>query len=402
MGHYPQTSYSSMGGHQPTLVAPAPVVAHSGLPLGMPQQSFAGAPMAAMGSGSGHGHTPMGSLSGHGYGQPGAGTPPVAGYDSFGRPIIASPPPHHGLVSPPPHQGLSSPPPGFAGTSPRTGSPYAGRADSPAHSTLQVENGATGGLNRGKTSKSRSTGVSRLTGKSTATTGTMGSRKRERLLPNRWAGAWMLAIFLECAATITMACLAFGYIEARVDTQVQDLKTMSVYLALFIFGMVFHFIVALDAVRLKNTLQVIGVLIFNICLIVTAALSIPQIRDALADQDRAGLAVKCQADDPSAQCQAITSLYPIIKKFLIVVPIVLGVFQFILLGLSWPLYKEFSWSIYVRKYALSPLEFCCLQCSFSIQTNIGADITLRRRYLWYQVFVVFLKFSFFGGISFTV
>ncbi len=129
---------------------------------------------------------------------------------------------------------------------------------------------------------------------------------------------------------------------------------MSVYLALFIFGGVFHFLVAFDAVRLKNTLQVIGVLLFNIALIVTACLSIPQVRDALADQDRYGGGVRCQAADTTTNCEALTSLYPLIERFLIVVPVVLGVFQFILIPIAWGLWREFAWSIYVSFRRFSP------------------------------------------------
>lgn len=250
------------------------------------------------------------------------------------------------------------------------------------HDVEQEPGYATGsaGLVRGKTSKSRLSGTTRETGKTGLSVATMSSRKRDKLLPNRWAGAWMIAIFLESAVCIVMAALAFGYIQARVDREVQDLKTMSVYLALLLVGMVFQFLIALDAVRLKNTLQVVGVLVFNIAMCVAAALEIPQVRDALLAQDRAGGGVKCQAADTVSRCDAISSLVPKVRAFLIVVPIVIGVWEFILLSIAWRLWKEFSWSIY---------------------TNIGADLKLRNRYLWYQVYVVFLKFTFIFGIFFT-
>lgn len=147
---------------------------------------------------------------------------------------------------------------------------------------------------------------------------------------------------VEAIVVITMVAIVFGLIQVsesflrrrrassetpsffsqtRVDDRNnQDLKTVPVYLSIFVLGVIFEFGIALDAARLKNTIQVsptvrivpsrsipshapslfqcIGVAVFNVALIITAALEISQVRDALTIQDQDFGGIPCR-DDPS-------------------------------------------------------------------------------------------------------
>lgn len=138
-------------------------------------------------------------------------------------------------------------------------------------------------------------------------------------------------------------------------------------LAIFVFGMLFEVIFALDAARLKNTIQCIGVSVFNVALIITASLEISQVRDAIRNQDEAsGYNFLCDPSDQNSRkvCDLSNTLYPTVEKFLIVVPVIVGLAQIPITILTWRLHTEFGWLIYKK---------------------LGADLSIRKMFLWYQV-----------------
>lgn len=218
------------------------------------------------------------------------------------------------------------------------------------------------------------------TARSSATSWLYGGPNSFVRVPSRNAAAYILVSTVEAIIVIVLVGFIFGRIVSEVDNFTQNLKTISVYLAVFVFGCVFQVLIAWDAVRLKNTLQLIGVLIFNIALTITAAIEIRQVRGALNAQDRlVDGGVPC-ADDPNQICQA-RSLFPSVERYLIVVTVLCFVAEIAMAWLSVRLWKEFGWVIYQK---------------------IGADLKVRRMFFWYQLFIVFLKFSFFFGVGFTI
>lgn len=67
--------------------------------------------------------------------------------------------------------------------------------------------------------------------------------------------------------------------------------------------------------------------VFNIALIVVAALEIPQVHTALRLQDESGAGIECH-DNPDAVCSGQRELYPASQRYLIVVAVLIGVAQF--------------------------------------------------------------------------
>ncbi|KAE8216855.1 hypothetical protein CF327_g40 [Tilletia walkeri] len=293
-----------------------------------------------------------------------------------GSSLLNSPPPT-GLL---PNSNSSPPPAGFSSSTmmhdpntslhSRTGSQHALQQQSSPAQLAQQQQMASGG----RTTPGLG-GKGGLLGPSNST-----RVVNKHLIPSKNSGIFMAVILVEAIAVTTMVVIVFALIEARIKIKVQYLKTVPVYLAIFVLGMVFEFIVALDAVRLKNTIQVVGVAIFNVALTVTAALEITQVRDALERQDLDFGGIPCKSN-PTGLCSAVDELYPIVQRFLIVVPILTGLAQIPLVILSYYLFKDFGWAIY-RK--------------------IGADLRIRNMFMWYQVFVVWLKFDFFFGGAFTI
>ncbi|KAN0066340.1 hypothetical protein ACQY0O_000434 [Thecaphora frezii] len=199
-------------------------------------------------------------------------------------------------------------------------------------------------------------------------------------LPSRRAGGLLLTVIAEAMAVIVLAGIVFGRITSDISNEVQDIKTVSVYLAIFVFGMIFQVAITLDALRLKNTIQVIGVCIFNVALAIAAGLEITQVRDALHSQDTQRGGIPCPFDEMQV-CRAEDIIFPEVHRLLIGVTVICAAAEIPILFWTAKLWTEFGWIVYQK---------------------IGADLRIRSMFMWYQTFIVLLKFTFFFGVGFTI
>lgn len=127
---------------------------------------------------------------------------------------------------------------------------------------------------------------------------------------------------------------------------------------LYIFGFLIQLVLVYDALQLKNTIQVIGLCIFNIALLVYASVQMTQIHDAvfnLADQG-----------------QIHTSVWDVSRPYLTAVPCIIALGFVLMSVVAWKLYDEFAWMIY---------------------KHISADLRMKRRYLTFQVCLLILDIS---------
>jgi len=126
--------------------------------------------------------------------------------------------------------------------------------------------------------------------------------------------------------------------------------TIPTFLTLYIFGFLYQLILVWDALRLKNTIQIIGLCIYNMGLLIYAAVQMDQIHDAVN-----GL-VNTHNIHESVWIEA--------KPFLVAIPCVIAVGTIAMSFVARKLYDEFAWTIY---------------------KHISADLKMKRRYLTYQV-----------------
>lgn len=105
-----------------------------------------------------------------------------------------------------------------------------------------------------------------------------------------------------------------------------------------------------DALRMKNTIQIIGLCMCNVGLLIYGAVQVNQINTAVNELTSPGY-IK-----PEVWGQS--------KPFLIVIPCLVGVGSILMTFVAWKLYDEFAWTIY---------------------KHISADLRMKRRYLTYQV-----------------
>lgn len=127
-------------------------------------------------------------------------------------------------------------------------------------------------------------------------------------------------------------------------------RTITTFLTLYIFGFLFELLLVYDALRLKNTIQVIGLCLFNLALLLYAAVQMQQIQDAVTGlQNQGEIGPDAWADS---------------KPFLIAIPCIIALGTVQMAFIAWKLYDEFAWTIY---------------------KHISADLRMKRRYLTFQV-----------------
>ncbi|RMY78680.1 hypothetical protein D0864_09228 [Hortaea werneckii] len=206
-----------------------------------------------------------------------------------------------------------------------------------------------------------------------------GSKKsRKMYMPNStWTWAFMLITIFQCLILMALEAYIFGQFQAsltlrRLPEEGADgqdprapSRTIPTWLAIFIFGFIYQIGLVWDALRLKNTIQVIGVCLYNLGMMIYSAVEMEQVSEAVAALDNG----------------VEKGTYSKLRPFLIAAPCVLALGTVLLSFVAWKLYNEFAWTIY---------------------KHISADLRLKRRYLVYQIYIALLKFDFFFFLGFTV
>ncbi|KAF2729413.1 hypothetical protein EJ04DRAFT_447349 [Polyplosphaeria fusca] len=191
-------------------------------------------------------------------------------------------------------------------------------------------------------------------------------------IPNtKWTWSFLITSVVQAIVGLGLEAYVFGKFQTSLIDDNGDLhndaRTIPTYLAVFMFGYIYQLVLVWDALRLKNTIQVIGLVLYNVGLLIYAAIQFDQIRDAVQALDRSN-AIR-------------DHFWPQVKPMLIALPVVMAVGTVVFAFLAWKLYEEFAWTIY---------------------KHISADLRLKRRYLTYQIYIALLKFDFFFFLAFTV
>jgi len=197
----------------------------------------------------------------------------------------------------------------------------------------------------------------------------------EPLLATRAQRAFILTLTLQAIVVVTMVAIIFRKVEVKVDFNKSNYKTLPCYLALFALAEIFELLMAFDALRLRNTIQLLGILLFHMALIAFAAIQIHETESALLN------VVDCATDFNLINCDGPGSLWRAVKPFLIVVPCVLGAGGVVIMFWTKELYSEFGWAIF---------------------HVVGANPKMKKMYQWYQIMICLLKFDFFFFVGVTM
>ena len=113
--------------------------------------------------------------------------------------------------------------------------------------------------------------------------------------------------------------------------------------------MLYELVLVWDALRMKNTIQVIGLCLCNFGLMIYGAVQVEQIHQSIGN-------LNLEAND--------SNLWLEIRPPLVTIPCILAAGLVLMSVIAWKLYDEFAWTIY---------------------KHISADLQMKRRYLNYQV-----------------
>ncbi|TAQ90735.1 hypothetical protein B7494_g909 [Chlorociboria aeruginascens] len=201
-----------------------------------------------------------------------------------------------------------------------------------------------------------------------------GARRKMYRPTTTWTWAFMLTTTLQAAIVLSLESYIFAkFQESLIPDKSGDggtdstVKTIPTYLTLFIFGFLYQLLLVYDSLRLKNTIQVIGLCMYNVGMLIYAAIQYDQIQEAI---NTLGARVSQTAD-----------LWPTIQPYLLAVPCIIAFFIVVMSFIAWKLYDEFAWTIY---------------------KHISADLRMKRRFLTFQIYITLLKFDFFFFLGFTV
>ncbi|KAF9942054.1 hypothetical protein BGZ65_011355 [Modicella reniformis] len=147
-------------------------------------------------------------------------------------------------------------------------------------------------------------------------------------------------------------------------------RSIVAYLIVFAFAQLFQIVMAWDAVRAQNTIQVIAFVVFNLCCFAYSIFEISQTEDALQS-----------SADFLESAWSTTDLMTSLRPLLIIVVIVIGVTQCIITWLAYQLFKEFGWKIYKK---------------------IGADPNMKKMHRAYQIYLVLIKVDLFFFVGFSI
>jgi hypothetical protein len=186
-----------------------------------------------------------------------------------------------------------------------------------------------------------------------------------RLLPDSMAcRLFMLTVLIET----TIDLIIEGELLIRVHHETEDNaghQRMSAYLSIFVFAHIFQFIMAVDAVYNRNTLQFVFLIGFNALFLLYAIVQIKEVQEALVNV--------------SSTSGGVTSIP--INVLTTIIPVVISVAEIAFIGLVWKIYHEFGWKVY---------KF------------LGADRRIKKMYANYQIYECLIKFDVFFWAGFSI
>ncbi|MCJ1229814.1 hypothetical protein MMC12_006484 [Toensbergia leucococca] len=188
-------------------------------------------------------------------------------------------------------------------------------------------------------------------------------------IPNTpWTWAFVAVTSVQAAIVLAFESYSFAKFQLALYgnyTSNEYSRTIPTFLTLYIFAFIYQLILVWDALRLKNTIQVIGLCIFEGPLLIYAAIQLDQIKDAVNN-----LGGFIHMD-----------VWTMTRPYLVAIPCIIALFGCAMSAIAWKLYDEFAWTIY---------------------KHISADLRMKRRYLTFQIYIALLKFDFFFFLGFTI
>jgi len=190
----------------------------------------------------------------------------------------------------------------------------------------------------------------------------------EPFLSTKAQKAFIITIIVQALIVLGMVAVTYNIVHDHVDLRQTNYKTLPCYLSLFALAEIFELLMAFDALRLRNIIQLIGIILFHLALVVFAALQVHETKIGLVTLSG------CDGSVDFVRCDGPGTLYRRIEIYLIIAPCVIAASWFALLFVLRELYGEFGWAIF---------------------HVVGANPKMKTMYQYYQIMICLLKFDFF-------
>jgi len=175
---------------------------------------------------------------------------------------------------------------------------------------------------------------------------------------------------IECIANCALEAVLFYFVASQIDIrQDKQARTIPTYLSIYILALIFQVVFTFMAIQQRNTIQIIGLVIFNACFVAYSAVQITEIPQSVREIDYTGISITADW------------LERRLKPILIVIPCITGVAQILYMYLAYRIYQDFGWLVFKR---------------------LGADRKIHRYYFYYEIFACLLKFDFFFFVGFSM
>ncbi|TFY72715.1 hypothetical protein EVG20_g296 [Dentipellis fragilis] len=197
----------------------------------------------------------------------------------------------------------------------------------------------------------------------------------EPFIGSRAQKSFIAILVVQAIVVLVMISITFHFVAEYVDFDRSNYKTLPCYLALFIFAELFELVMAFDALRMRNVIQLAGILLFHMALIVFAAIQVHETRTALVTLP------DCDGSVSFVNCGGAHTLFRKVEPFLIVTPCIIAASWLVMMWFVRTLYAEFGWAIF---------------------RVVGANPAMKTMYQFYQVMICLLKFDFFCFTGVTI
>ncbi|VUC38225.1 unnamed protein product [Clonostachys rosea] len=199
------------------------------------------------------------------------------------------------------------------------------------------------------------------------------------ILSRKWAVAFICIVALQSIICLTFETYIYLKIKSNLKSDIRNdfqkqINVIPTFLPLFYFGFVYQNILVWDALRAKNTIQIIGVCFANLALVVYTAVQVDQTRTSLKDmEDESDRELAVGVDDEV--------VFASIRALLFTTPVLLTVGTMGIALCTWQLYKVFAWDTL---------------------KVVGADYKMKKRYMYHQIYIALLKIDFFFWMAFII
>jgi len=156
-----------------------------------------------------------------------------------------------------------------------------------------------------------------------------GPRTRKMYRPNTtWTWAFIITVILESCIVLAIESYLFAEFQMSLNPGIQSTslsKTIPTYLTLFIFGFLYEIALTYDALRLKNTIQVIGLCMYNAGMLIYSSIQVDQINKAIQELEVTGQVKNGE-------------IWPEIQPYLVAAPCIIAFFTCVMSAIAWKLY----------------------------------------------------------------